>query len=77
MVVVKLSRGLCRAMEHGLPVARIQMVWHEVDKHLEGPWWEPLGIQIPKRLQTSASLSKRFSLSQVGERRCLDAAAAR
>lgn len=28
------------AMEHGLPVARIQFVWHEVDKQLQGPWWE-------------------------------------
>lgn len=28
------------AMEHGLPVARVQMVWHEVDKQLHGPWWE-------------------------------------
>jgi hypothetical protein len=28
------------AMENGLPVARIQMVWHELDKHLQGPWWE-------------------------------------
>lgn len=28
------------AMENGLPVARIQMVWNEVDKQLQGPWWE-------------------------------------
>lgn len=28
------------AMEHGLPAARIQYVWHEVDKQLAGPWWE-------------------------------------
>jgi len=28
------------AMENGLPVARIQHVWHEVDRQLAGPWWE-------------------------------------
>lgn len=28
------------AMENGLPAARIQMVWDEVDRQLQGPWWE-------------------------------------
>lgn len=28
------------AMENGLPVARIQMVWDEIDRQLHGPWWE-------------------------------------
>ncbi len=28
------------AMENGLPAARIQYVWHEVDGQLQGPWWE-------------------------------------
>lgn len=28
------------AMENGLPAARIQQVWHEVDAQLAGPWWE-------------------------------------
>ncbi len=33
-------RAFTVAMENGLPVARVQMVWHEVDKQLHGPWWE-------------------------------------
>jgi hypothetical protein len=33
-------RAFAIAKEHGLPVARIQMVWGEVDHHLQGPWWE-------------------------------------
>lgn len=28
------------AMEHGLPVRRIQRAYGVVDGHLEGPWWE-------------------------------------
>lgn len=33
-------RAFAVAMENGLPVARIQMVWDEVDRQLQGPWWE-------------------------------------
>ena len=28
------------AMEHGLPVRRVQRVWGMVDGQIEGPWWE-------------------------------------
>lgn len=33
-------RAFAIAMENGLPVARLQMVWDEIDGHLQGPWWE-------------------------------------
>lgn len=35
------------AMENGLPAARIQHVWHEVDGQLEGPWWEIVFSRVP------------------------------
>jgi hypothetical protein len=35
------------AMENGLPAARVQYVWHEVDGHLHGPWWEIVFSRVP------------------------------
>ena len=35
------------AMENGLPAARIQYVWHEVDTQLAGPWWEIVFSRVP------------------------------
>src|SRR5947208_11759384 len=33
-------RALAIAMEHGLPVFRMQRVYGVMDGQLEGPWWE-------------------------------------
>lgn len=33
-------RALAVAMEHGLRVRRVQMVYGVVNGHPEGPWWE-------------------------------------
>jgi hypothetical protein len=33
-------RALAVAMEHGLPVLRMQRVYGVMDGQLEGPWWE-------------------------------------
>jgi len=35
------------AKENGLPAARIQYVWHEVNGHLHGPWWEIVFSRVP------------------------------
>src|ERR1700741_4612933 len=33
-------KALAIAMENALPVRRVQYVWHVVDGHMEGRWWE-------------------------------------
>ncbi|UFZ03955.1 hypothetical protein LQG66_32970 [Bradyrhizobium ontarionense] len=33
-------KALAVAMEHGLPVLRMQRVYGVMDGQLEGPWWE-------------------------------------
>lgn len=35
------------AKENGLPAARVQYVWHEIDGHLHGPWWEIVFSRVP------------------------------